>query len=152
MWPAPSCAGAGWRAELRLAYQRRGARTVLVERAHRGPLVVQRPLYPEGETVCHTILVHPPAGIAGGDRLALVGASGSGKSLTCVGLQGVLPPGVTAHAVRHRFATVVYARSRDIRAVQTLLGHAKLDTTMVYVGVSDASTTTAAATAWSTAA
>lgn len=65
---------------------------------------------------------------------------------------GVLPPGVTAHALRHRFATVVYARSRDIRAVQTLLGHAKLDTTMVYVGVSDASTTTAAATAWSTAA
>ena len=65
---------------------------------------------------------------------------------------GVLPPGVTAHALRHRFATVVYERSRDIRAVQALLGHAKLDTTMVYVGVSDASTTTAAATAWATAA
>ncbi len=67
----PPATAAGWQASLRLVYARRGPRTVLSERAHRGPLVVQRPLYPEGQAVCHTILVHPPAGIAGGDQLGV---------------------------------------------------------------------------------
>ena len=61
----------GWRAELALRYARRGARTVLAERRHSGPMLVQKALYPEGEDVCHSIVLHPPGGIVGGDALGL---------------------------------------------------------------------------------
>ena len=61
----------GWRAELALRYQRRGARTVLAERRHRGPLLVQKAFYPEAELICHGVVLHPPGGIVGGDDLAL---------------------------------------------------------------------------------
>ena len=61
----------GWQAELALRFARRGERTVLAMRHQRGPLTVQRPFYPEGDGVCHTYLLHPPAGIVGGDDLRM---------------------------------------------------------------------------------
>lgn len=60
-----------WQAELHLAFTRQGARTVLCDNRHVGPLRVQKALYPEGDAVCQTLLLHPPSGIAGGDQLRI---------------------------------------------------------------------------------
>ncbi|MEO8006663.1 MAG: urease accessory protein UreD [Betaproteobacteria bacterium] len=59
----------GWEAGLKLLFQRRDERSVLAKRSSFGPLAVQKSLHPEGDKVCHAILLHPPGGIAGGDRL-----------------------------------------------------------------------------------
>lgn len=48
-------------------------------------------------------------------------------------------PGVwTMHKLRHRFATKAYRGTRNLRAVQTLLGHASVATTERYTAVDDA--------------
>ena len=71
MHPAEAIPVSRWRAQLALDFERRGERTVLAAHRHDGPLLVQKPLYPEGHGVCHAIVLHPPAGIAGGDEIEL---------------------------------------------------------------------------------
>lgn len=63
-----------------------------------------------------------------------------------------LPAGVTPHKLRHRYATVTYSDSHDLRAVQELLGHASIATTQIYVGVQGDDVARAAAAAWTIAA
>jgi urease accessory protein len=59
----------GWQAELDLSFARREGETVLRRNQHRGPLQVQKALYPEGKETCHIAILHPPGGVAAGDRL-----------------------------------------------------------------------------------
>lgn len=57
-----------WTARLSLDYRCRQGRTVL-HHEHTGPLRILKSLYPEGESVCHNVIVHPPGGLVGGDEL-----------------------------------------------------------------------------------
>ncbi len=57
-----------WHAQLNLIYRHSEGRTLL-DFSHDGPLRILQSLYPEGNSICHNVLVHPPGGVAGGDDL-----------------------------------------------------------------------------------
>ncbi len=67
--PHSTLAPPPWHAELALRFSRVDGATRLTENRHRGPLRVQKPLYPKGRDACEALLLHPPGGIAGGDAL-----------------------------------------------------------------------------------
>jgi len=68
--PALKLTKKNWHARLELAYKKSNSKTIVSHRLHKGPLVIQKPFYPENE-VCHSYLIHPPGGIVGGDVLEL---------------------------------------------------------------------------------
>ena len=59
-----------WHAQLTLDYTLEAGRTV-ARHSHSGPLRILQSLYPEGDDVCHNVLVHPPGGLVGGDTLEI---------------------------------------------------------------------------------
>ena len=66
-----------WHASLQLDYTLEGTRTV-ARHGHNGPLRILQSLYPEGDAVCHNVLVHPPGGLVGGDTLDISATVGPG--------------------------------------------------------------------------
>ncbi len=66
-----------WHARLSLDYTLESGRTV-ARFAHDGPLRILQSLYPEGDAVCHNVLVHPPSGLVGGDTLDVRITAGAG--------------------------------------------------------------------------
>ena len=75
-----------WHARLHLDYQQEADRTVARFR-HDGPLRILQSLYPEGDAICHNVLVHPPGGLVGGDTLDIdiEAANGSHGLITTPG-------------------------------------------------------------------
>jgi urease accessory protein len=70
-----------WHAHLELDYRLEVDRTV-ARHQHSGPLRILQSLYPEGDAICHNVLVHPPGGLVGGDTLKLdISAHGSAHGL-----------------------------------------------------------------------
>lgn len=59
-----------WHGNLRLEFVNRNGATQLVCNQGQAPLKVQRPFYPEGNAVCHGVILHTAGGIVGGDRLS----------------------------------------------------------------------------------
>jgi integrase len=52
-----------------------------------------------------------------------------------VTLIGLEPSAFGTHSMRRTKAALIYRKTRNLRAVQLLLGHTKMDSTVRYLGV-----------------
>ncbi len=58
-----------WQGNLELVYTHHQNATRITHSLSQAPLKVQRPFYPEGKEICHSIILHTAGGIVGSDLL-----------------------------------------------------------------------------------
>ncbi len=58
-----------WQGKLNLVYSYNNNITNIKESFCQAPLKLQRPFYPEGTDICHSVIIHTAGGIVGGDIL-----------------------------------------------------------------------------------
>jgi urease accessory protein len=60
----------GWQGSLDLVYVYQQSETRLAHILVKAPLKIQRSFYPEGKSICHSVILHTAGGMVGGDRLS----------------------------------------------------------------------------------
>jgi integrase/recombinase XerC len=97
---------------------------------------------PIGESLANALRLGAAGHTPGMSERGWLFPTGVGGHLTPDHVSGlvsaVLPDGWTMHTLRHRFATRAYRGTRNLRAVQVLLGHESIATTERYTAVDDA--------------
>jgi len=76
----------------------------------------------------HTIAARTRADI---EQLSSAREGGNDRTLTI----GLDPAGYGTHSMRRTKASLIYRRTKNLRAVQLLLGHSKLESTVRYLGI-----------------
>ncbi|MBS0015833.1 MAG: urease accessory protein UreD [Arthrospira sp. SH-MAG29] len=64
------CNPSEWHGILNLTYSQNHGITQVVDKYTTAPYKIQRPFYPPGEEICHSVALHTAGGMVGGDRLS----------------------------------------------------------------------------------
>jgi urease accessory protein len=59
-----------WHGKINLIYKNNNNKTELSSSFSQSPFKIQQSFYPEGNTICHNVILHTAGGMVGGDRLS----------------------------------------------------------------------------------